>query len=98
VSGADERDARDHRTALGEIVGHTIGHGTRALEAYIREYEQPDRCHFPGPITIPPDDCFMMGHNRGAFDDSRLGDPGFRNRSVWRAFYRYSAASRARHL
>jgi signal peptidase I len=46
-------------------------------------------CNFPEPITIPPDDYFMMGDNRGASDDSRYWGPVPRDWILGKVFFRY---------
>ena len=86
-----ERHARD-------AAGHVMFDGKRSPEARVRTCEQRDGCDVPMPSTIPPDDCFMMGGNRGAFDDSRFGDSAARQSSVRRSSHRDSPASRAGDL
>ena len=46
-------------------------------------------CNLPKTITIPPDDYFMMGDNRGSSDDSRFWGPVPRDWIIGEAFFTY---------
>jgi signal peptidase I len=46
-------------------------------------------CNLRRPITIPPDEYFMMGDNRGKSDDSRLWGPVPKSWIVGEAFFTY---------
>ncbi len=43
----------------------------------------------PKPITIPPNEYFMMGDNRGLSDDSRFWGPVPRSWIIGEAFFTY---------
>ncbi len=46
-------------------------------------------CNFPGTITVPAGDYYMMGDNRGESDDSRFWGPVPRSWLIGRAFFTY---------
>ena len=58
------------------INGHAYRNGVREKDPYIANTcaGQPS-CNFPLPITLPRDDYYMLGDNRGESDDSRFWGP-----------------------
>ncbi|HEX8159527.1 MAG TPA: S26 family signal peptidase [Solirubrobacteraceae bacterium] len=72
-----------------------IHSGKRLPEEDLRESKPAHECMLPAAIAIPPEDCFMMGDDRGTFDDSRFGDRVPRDWIAGRAYYGYNANSRA---
>ena len=69
--------------------GHPVVNGVEAKEAFIRPCGGGGSCNLPKTITIPPDDYFMMGDNRGASDDSRFWGPVPRDWIIGEAFFTY---------
>ncbi len=71
--------------------GHPVVNGVMARESFINPcIPRSDReCNFPKTITIPPNEYFMMGDNRGASDDSRFWGPVPRSWIVGEAFATY---------
>ena len=71
------------------VNGHPVVNGEIAQEDFIRPCGGGDTCNFRKPITIPPDDYFMMGDNRGSSDDSRFWGPVPRDWIIGEAFFTY---------
>jgi signal peptidase I len=71
--------------------GHPVVNGVEKTdEPYIMPCEpQGGGCDLPKPITIPPDQYFMMGDNRGASQDSRFWGPVPRDWIIGKAFATY---------
>lgn len=51
-------------------------------------------CTFPDAITVPADEYFMMGDNRGASDDSRYWGPIHQQWIIGTTFFTYWPPSR----
>jgi signal peptidase I len=71
------------------INGHVIRNGVREQDAYIRTCNDMGSCDFPGTITIPRGDYYMMGDNRGESDDSRFWGPVPSGWLIGKAFFTY---------
>src|SRR5262245_3815112 len=73
--------------------GQPVVNGKMAQEDFIdpcRPHEAGAvSCNMPKPITVPPDDYFMMGDNRSRSDDSRLWGPVPRSWIIGEAFFTY---------
>jgi signal peptidase I len=69
--------------------GHPVVNGEIAEEPFIRRCGAVAACNLPEPITIPPDEYFMMGDNRGSSDDSRFWGPVPRDWIIGKAFFTY---------
>ena len=69
--------------------GHVILNGKRQKEPFARECDGDLGCTFTNTITIPADQYFMMGDNRGASDDSRFWGPVPREWIIGGAFSTY---------
>ena len=69
--------------------GHPVVNGVEAKEPFIRPCGGGPSCNLPKTITIPPNDYFMMGDNRGSSDDSRFWGPVPRSWIIGEAFFTY---------
>jgi signal peptidase I len=70
--------------------GHPVVNGVKkADEPYINPCHGNSDCNLPEEITIPPDQYFMMGDNRGQSDDSRYWGPVPKDWIVGKAFFTY---------
>jgi len=72
--------------------GHPVVNGVEAKESFINPCHPSSSsvpCNLRKPITIPQDDYFMMGDNRGRSDDSRLWGPVPKSWIVGEAFFTY---------
>jgi signal peptidase I len=69
--------------------GHPVVNGVEAKEDFINPCRGGMGCNMPKTITIPPNDYFMMGDNRGSSDDSRFWGPVPRDWIIGEAFFTY---------
>jgi signal peptidase I len=69
--------------------GDVYRNGKRERAPYIASCGNSGECNFPGTITIPAGDYYMMGDNRGESDDSRFWGPVPRSWLIGRAFVTY---------
>jgi signal peptidase I len=69
--------------------GDVILNGKREKAPYIAPCGDASSCNFPGTITIPAGEYYMMGDNRGESDDSRFWGPVRRSWIIGQAFFTY---------
>lgn len=69
--------------------GQPVVNGERPEEDFTRPCGNGRECDMIEPITIPPDQYFMMGDNRGASDDSRFWGPVPEEWIIGKAFFTY---------
>ena len=71
------------------VGGHVIRNGVAEKDSYIAPCDGSGACDFPATITVPKNDYFMMGDNRGQSDDSRFWGPVPKAWIIGRAFFTY---------
>jgi signal peptidase I len=69
--------------------GDVYRNGVREKAPYIAQCGIGASCNFPGTITVPPNEYYMMGDNRGESDDSRFWGPVRSSWIIGRAFFTY---------
>jgi signal peptidase I len=69
--------------------GHVIRNGVAEKDSYINPCNGSGSCDFRAPITIPKNEYFMMGDNRGQSDDSRFWGPVRKSWIIGKAFLTY---------
>jgi signal peptidase I len=69
--------------------GDVYRDGVREKAPYIAPCGGGASCNFPGTITVPPNEYYMMGDNRGQSDDSRFWGPIRSSWIIGRAFFTY---------
>ena len=73
-----------------EIVnGHVIRNVVREKDSYIVPCNGAAACNFPGTITIPRGDYYMLGDNRPDSEDSRFWGPVRKKWIIGEAFLTY---------
>jgi signal peptidase I len=71
------------------INGHVYRNGKREQDAYTIACGDAASCNFPGTITIPKGDYYMMGDNRPDSEDSRFWGPVPKAWIIGKAFFTY---------
>lgn len=71
------------------INGHVYRNGVPEKDPYIEPCNGVGVCNFPGTITVPRGDYYMMGDNRGESDDSRFWGPVPKAWIIGKAFFTY---------
>jgi signal peptidase I len=69
--------------------GHVLRNGLAEHEPYIVACGSDGACNFPGTITVPRGDYFMMGDNRPDSEDSRFWGPVPKRWIIGKAFLTY---------
>jgi signal peptidase I len=71
------------------VNGHVIRNGMPEKDGYIVPCDGGGTCNFPGTITIPKGDYYMMGDNRPDSEDSRFWGPVPKAWIIGKAFFTY---------
>jgi signal peptidase I len=71
------------------VNGHVIRNGVREKDSYIVPCNGAAACNFPGTITIPRGDYYMLGDNRPDSEDSRFWGPVPKKWIIGEAFMTY---------
>jgi signal peptidase I len=71
------------------VDGHVIRNGVREKDSYIEPCDGASACNFPGAITIPRGDYYMLGDNRPDSEDSRFWGPVPKSWIIGEAFVTY---------
>lgn len=74
---------------LKVIDGQVYINGRLQNEPFIKPDRSCALCDMPQEITIPPDQFFMMGDNRGGSADSREWGPVRKDQIIGNAFFTY---------
>jgi len=69
--------------------GHVIRNGKPEKDSYTISCDGSGSCNFPGTITIPRGDYYMMGDNRPDSEDSRFWGPVPKAWIIGKAFFTY---------
>jgi signal peptidase I len=69
--------------------GHVRRNGVAERDPYIVPCDGGGSCSFPGTITIPRGDFYMMGDNRPDSEDSRFWGPVPKAWIIGKAFFTY---------
>jgi signal peptidase I len=69
--------------------GHVIRNGSAEKDSYIVPCGGGGSCNFPGTITVPRNDYYMMGDNRPNSEDSRFWGPVPKAWIIGKAFFTY---------
>jgi signal peptidase I len=71
------------------INGHVIRNGKREADSFTIPCGGDSSCNFPGTITVPKNDYYMMGDNRPDSEDSRYWGPVPKGWIIGKAFFTY---------
>jgi signal peptidase I len=71
------------------VNGRVIRNGVQEKDSYTVPCGDSGPCNFPGTITIPKGDYYMMGDNRPNSEDSRFWGPVPRAWIIGKAFFTY---------
>jgi signal peptidase I len=71
------------------VNGHVRRNGVDEKDPYIVPCDGAGTCSFPGTITIPKGDYYMMGDNRPDSEDSRFWGPVRKAWIIGKAFFTY---------
>jgi signal peptidase I len=71
------------------VNGHVIRNGVREKDSYIVPCNGATACNFPGTITVPSGDYYMLGDNRPDSEDSRFWGPVPKKWIIGEAFMTY---------
>lgn len=71
------------------VNGHVIRDGVREKDSYTVPCGDAGSCNFPGTITVPKGDFYMMGDNRPNSEDSRFWGPVPKAWVIGKAFFTY---------
>lgn len=71
------------------VNGHVIRNGVREKDSYTVPCDGAAACNFPGTITIPRGDYYMLGDNRPDSEDSRFWGPVPKKWIIGEAFLTY---------
>jgi signal peptidase I len=71
------------------VAGHVIRNGVREKDGYTIPCDGASSCNFPGTITVPKGDYYMMGDNRPDSEDSRFWGPVPKAWMIGKAFFTY---------
>jgi len=74
---------------LKVVDGRAIVNGEPITDDFIKPCGGASSCNFPNEVTIPADQYFMMGDNRGSSDDSRFWGPVPRDWIIGKALATY---------
>jgi signal peptidase I len=69
--------------------GHVYRNGIREKDSYTAACTGGSACDFQAAITVPREQYFMMGDNRGDSDDSRYWGPIRKSWIIGKAFLTY---------
>lgn len=69
--------------------GHVIRNGVAEHDPYIVPCGGAGSCNFPGTITVPKNDYYVLGDNRPDSEDSRFWGPVPRSWIIGKAFFTY---------